>query len=380
MPLITADPHGWDDGFTLNPTAIRLERSVQNDEIITHMLGIHPGENNKIAHGVVVVLYRGIPKYTPGVPSLRSSVGLAVFTPEMKLIKRFAYPVVMPDDDRMAWDYNGVEDQRITRIGDTFYMTYCGFNPNLTDTHGQDIHICMAVSKDLMNWTKLGAVKGNVNSVPNKDAVILPSLINGKYMMLHRPCVGGQGNMGISIASSDSLTGEWTDIGMIMRPYRQERYTCSWLGAGSTPIYLGENRYLMDYHTGNYYPGGERDYFASCAILDFSKFDPADPFTLVESRHEGILYPETKFETNSPWPHKKTLNCVFPCGSYVHKGNLYWIYGGADAYVLALRISKQDLLERLSMRDCLPGCYDERLAAPTYVSRPVTLGLAPSAA
>jgi len=32
----------------------------------------------------------------------------------------------------------------------------------------------MAESKDLINWTKRGPVAGDVNNVPNKDAVLLP--------------------------------------------------------------------------------------------------------------------------------------------------------------------------------------------------------------
>lgn len=346
MPLIEADPNSWDNGYTLNPTAIRLERSLHNDTLIQDMLGKHPADDPRLADGVVAVLYRGIPKNIPGLPSLRSSVGLAVFTPEMELIKRFKSPVVEPTSDPKGYDYNGVEDQRVTRIGDTFYMVYCGFNPAYSSK--QDIHICMATSKDLVNWTKLGPVSGNVNDVPNKDAVILSERVNGYYMMLHRPCVGGQGKMGISLAISDSPTGTWHDVGNILKPARQAKYSSSWLGAGSTPLPLGNNRFLMDYHTGNYYASGERDYFASYAVLNFNKFDINNPSAIVENRCEGILEPETGYELNSPWPHEKNLNCVFPCGSYEHKGDIYLVYGGADAYVLAAKIDKRELMAHLS--------------------------------
>jgi len=354
-PLIAADPNGWDSGFTLNPTAVRLERSAHNDEIIEQMLGEHPSKDPDLRDGIVAVFYRGIPEQRPGQPSLRSSVGLAVFTPELHLLKRFDHPVVLPTDDAMGYDYNGVEDQRITRVGDTFYMLYCGFNPRLSFTH--NIHICMAESKDLLNWTKLGPVLGEVNDVPNKDAVLLPEPVNGRYMMLHRPCIGPQGCMSISLASSDSPTGVWKDHGTIMRPIRHPQYCSSWVGAGSAPIPLGGHRFLVDYHTGNYYANGERDYFASYAVLDFNRFDPGIPESIIESRCEGVITPETSYELNSPWPHEKTLNCVFPCGSYEHGDRLVLIYGGADAYVLAARLSKSELmchLEALSADVALP--------------------------
>lgn len=346
MPLITADPNGWDSRYTLNPTAIHLERSPKNDNIIKGLLGKEYLDDSRLSHGVVAVFYRGIPLSKPGQPDLRSSVGLAVFTPEMELLKRFAHPVIKPSNDSMSCDFNGVEDQRITRIGDSFFMIYCGYNPNFPIEH--NIHICMAESRDLVNWTKLGPAKGSVNDVPNKDAVILPDMVNGYYMMLHRPCVGKQETMSISLAISDSPNGEWHDVGTIMRPLQHPGYASSWIGAGSTPLPLGNNRYLTDYHTGNYYANGDRDYFACYAVLDFNKFDINNPEAIVESRCEKILTPETPFELNSPWPHSKTLNCVFPCGSYEHGDDIILIYGGADAYVLAARFDKQELLSHLA--------------------------------
>lgn len=122
QPLISADPKGWDNGFTLNPTAVRLERSVRNDELIRHILKRHDLDVPQLSEGVIAVFYRGIPKQIVGHQALRSSVGLAVFTPKFELIERYACPLVAPSDDPMGYDYSGVEDQRITRIGDTFYM------------------------------------------------------------------------------------------------------------------------------------------------------------------------------------------------------------------------------------------------------------------
>jgi predicted GH43/DUF377 family glycosyl hydrolase len=153
--------------------------------------------------------------------------------------------------------------------------------------------------------------------------------------------------MSIALAVSDSPIGPWTDLGTIIRPMRHPRYATSWVGAGSAPIPLGGKRFLADYHTGNYYATGERDYFASYAVLDFNKFDMDQPEAIVECRCEGILVPETPYELNSPWPHQKTLNCVFPCGSYQYNDDVVLIYGGADAYVLAAKLDRTELISRL---------------------------------
>lgn len=345
-PLISADPDGWDNGFTLNPTVVRLERSPENDSLIAGILARYDLDDPCLADGVIAVFYRGIPKEMPGCLSLRSSVGLAVFTPDLKLLHRSAHPLVMPTDDPMGWDYNGVEDQRITRIDDTFYMVYCGYNSNLPVEH--DIHVCMAVSKDLVHWTKLGPVLGSVNNYPNKDAVILSDKIDGKYVMLHRPMVGHQSEFNIAIAISDSPTGEWYDLGSIMSAAPDPRYSISWLGAGSAPIPIGDKKYLVDYHIGNYYISGARDYSAGYAILNFNKFDIKRPEQIVESRCECILEPETPFELNSPWPHDQNLNCIFPAGSCEYNGDVILFYGGADAYVCGARINKSELISYLN--------------------------------
>lgn len=345
MPLIAPDPERWDSGFTLNPTTVRLERSPKNDKIIEGLLGRQAFDDPRLSDGVIAVFYRGIPREAPGQPPLRSSVGLAIFTSELELVERLAHPVVVPTDDPTGCDYNGVEDQRITRIGDTFYMMYCGYNPNLPIVH--NIHICMAMSTDLIHWAKLGPVWGSVNDYPNKDAVILPEQVGGKYAMLHRPMVGRQVNFSIALAVSDSPTGEWQNVGPVMKAVQDPRYALSWLGAGSAPLPLGDNRYLADYHIGNYYATGERDYSAGFAILNFNRFDEQRPETILEARCDCVIEPETPYEVNSPWPHPRNLNCIFPAGSCEHKDNVILLYGGADAYVLGARINKNELIAHL---------------------------------
>ncbi|MDO8588949.1 MAG: hypothetical protein Q7T82_18135 [Armatimonadota bacterium] len=345
QPLISAAPDSWDNAFTLNPTIVRLERSSRNDQLIRGILGDHSLDDPKLSEGVVAVYYRGLPRDVPGCPPLRSAVGLAVFTPQLELLKRFAHPLVAPTDDPAGYDYNGVEDQRITRIDDTFYMVYCGFNASLSMP--ERVNICLAESTDLLNWTKLGPARGDVNDYPNKDAVIMPGPIQGKYMMLHRPMVGAQGDFTISLAVSDSPTGEWRDIGPIMRAEQDPRYMISWLGAGSAPLPLGNNRYLADYHKGNYSAAGERDYCAGYAILNFNRFSMDSPEDIVEARCDGLLEPETPYEVNSPWPQPTKLNCIFPAGSFEYKGDIILVYGGADAYVLGARINKRELLAYL---------------------------------
>lgn len=339
-PIIQANPSGWDNRFTLNPTALYLERSKSNDRLITGLLNKQSLSDPRLSEGVVVIFYRGIPNDLEDSRRLRSSVGCAVFTPDLQILRRFAYPVLSPSDDPDACDYDGVEDQRVTRIGDRFYMTYCGLS--IRDT--VKVQVCMAESDDLVNWRKLGLVKGDLNRFANKNAVLLPKPISDKYVMFHRPCTGRQCDFSVSLALSDSPTGVWRDCGTMMSAVRHPRYHESWVGMGATPMEIAEDVFLAVYHTGNYLNDGSRDYFASFAVLNFRDLDPRHLDRIVESRIDGVIFPETSHEVESPWPNSNHLNCIFPCGSYEYKGDVYIIYGGADAYVLAAKVSKDELL------------------------------------
>jgi beta-1,2-mannobiose phosphorylase / 1,2-beta-oligomannan phosphorylase len=71
----------------------------------------------------------------------------------------------------------GVEDPRITKIGEVYYMTYVGLSRN------ENISTSLAVSKDLKEWKKLGIIFGE----QDKDVVLFPEKIKGEYVAFDRP-------------------------------------------------------------------------------------------------------------------------------------------------------------------------------------------------
>jgi len=74
----------------------------------------------------------------------------------------------------------GLEDPRVVKIGDTFYLTYTGYNK-------KDAQLCLAISKDLIHWQRKGVIfpayNGRWNVGWTKSGAILPDKINGKYWM-----------------------------------------------------------------------------------------------------------------------------------------------------------------------------------------------------
>ena len=74
----------------------------------------------------------------------------------------------------------GVEDPRLVKFGDTYYLTYTGYNK-------KDAQLCLATSKDLLHWQRQGVIlpayKGHWNVGWTKSGAIVPEKINGRYWM-----------------------------------------------------------------------------------------------------------------------------------------------------------------------------------------------------
>ena len=69
-----------------------------------------------------------------------------------------------------TFEARGLEDPRVVKIDDVFYMTYTGFGGR----YDGDFRICLATSKDLLNWERRGIMLDEVN----KDAALFPRKIN----------------------------------------------------------------------------------------------------------------------------------------------------------------------------------------------------------
>ena len=343
-PILSPGNHEWESGNTINAAAVYLERSAQDDDIIRRLLGrdILPDA----ADGIVAVIYRAIPAKASGYAVPFSHTGLAVFTPDLRLLRRFSEPVLAPSAGSSSFDAFGIEDPRITRIGDAFYMLYCG--PHLDAAGAICTRLCLATSPDLMHWEKHGPISGGPDLWNNKDGVLFPQQIDGRYYLLHRPWGGDihVSDFSIWLASSTTLDGAWEDHGEVLHSYAIPGCRDSWVGAGSVPIPLGGKRFMVIYHTGNYLTGAHREYDAGVALFDFARFTPQAPGKVVVNRLEPLIVPETPFE-RSTIPSIGQLDVIFPCGSYEYQGFVYIVYGASDIYTCAARVEKQPLLAAL---------------------------------
>ena len=100
-------------------------------------------------------------------------------------------PSIMPNAMEECW---GMEDPRITKIGDTYYINYTAVSPNGAAT-------ALITTKDFVNYERYGII-----FLPeNKDVTIFPEKIQGKYYCFNRPVPKGIGTPDIWIAESEDL-------------------------------------------------------------------------------------------------------------------------------------------------------------------------------
>ena len=333
-PLIAKDGrHAWENRVTFNPACVLVtDPAILRTVALSLPLGDHVRALLLRQKALAVLLYRAQGKKTEEYDHTRSSLGLAICSPELDLLARLDRPLVLPDQ---PYENLGVEDPRITRLGDRYWMCYAGYS---SGPEKNRIRICIASSEDLVHWTKHGPLKGSFNSLDNKNGMLFEP--GERLLMLHRPMEGKDAMM-VHWAESEDVLGEWKTRGVLMPWIANPAFKDVWVGGGAPPLLLPDGRYLILYHIGNRDIRGKREYDLGLALLD-----PREPEPIVR-RVEPLLRPSTMAETTGD-PELGVNNVVFVCGAYFWEGDLYFPYAGADSCVLAGRISKKELQKFLS--------------------------------
>ncbi len=326
------ESHPWENKVVFNPASVLVEDRATLDRIIAALPFADGVRRELAAHrSLTFLFYRAQGEPTTSYDHRRSAIGLAVLTPRLELLARHSEPILLADS---AYDNLGVEDPRVTRIGDRFYMCYCGYG---SGADRNSIRIAMAGSEDLVHWRKYGLVRGAFNVIDNKNAMLFPRKVGGKFLLFHRPMEGPDA-MAIHCAEADDIAGEWGSRGVVMKPLPNPEFKDVWIGGGAPPISLPDGRFLVLYHIGNRRSSGDREYDLGIAVAD-----PSAPEFIVR-RDEPLLRPSTPAETTGD-ADLGVNNVVFVCGAYFYEGDLYFPYAGADSVVLAGKILGTELEE-----------------------------------
>jgi predicted GH43/DUF377 family glycosyl hydrolase len=208
----------------------------------------------------------------------------------------------------------GVEDPRLVQFGDTYYLTYTGYNK-------KDAQLCLATSKDLIHWERKGVIipanQGNWNVKWTKSGAIVPEKIDGKYWMyLLGTSADNKDQAGLAY-SADLL--HWTEATQLPAlPVRPGRFDSRVAEPGPAPIVTPKGIVLI-------YNGADDKlvYRTGIAI-----FDRNDPRKLLWRSDQPEFSPEKDWERIGQVP-----NVVFVEGMVQHRDRYLFYYGGADKYV-----------------------------------------------
>jgi predicted GH43/DUF377 family glycosyl hydrolase len=299
-PIIVPDPkHPWEAEATFNAAAIDLG-------------------------GTVHLLYRAMG------PEKTSVLGHATSKNGIKFTHRDAKPAYVPREDfekKQHEGNSGCEDPRLTKIGDTIYMTYTAYD----GVHPTRVALTSISTKDFLaekfdKWAKPQLT--TPDNVGDKDMCLMPEKIGGQYMLLHRidPQLCAD-----FLDTLDFSKNRLTRCIEIMGP-RPGMWDSVKIGIAGPPIKTKEG-WLLIYHgvsrTGTYRLGA--------ALLDLK-----NPTIVLARAIDPILEPQEKYEREGIVPR-----AVFSCGAILRGDTLFIYYGGADTVMAVATMSLKQLLKVL---------------------------------
>jgi len=290
--------------YSGNPILEPIKKNSWECGAVFNCAAVYDGEKTHL-------LYRAIGEYDIYI----SSLGHAVSDDGLNF-QRHDQPVFEPKEE---YERFGCEDPRITPIDGKYYITYTALSNKAWSGSGN--RVALATTKDFRSFERHGII---LPDMENKDAVIFPEKVKGKYIMYHRIMPD------IWIAYSDDLI-EWTGHKKVMEP-RERLWDCKKIGAGAPPVKT-EKGWLLFYHGVD----DERFYRLGIAL-----FDLEDPSKLIARQEEPILGPEEKWELEGD-----VSKVVFNCGVAEIDDTYYVYYGGADTVIGVATVSKTDSMDFL---------------------------------
>lgn len=230
-------------------------------------------------------------------------------------------PVVFYEEDGSVFENKYCYDPRLIKIENIYYVVFCA------DVEGPSVYI--AKTTDFRRFEKLPT-----GFLPyNRNGVLFPEKINGRYVMLSRPSDDGHTRFGNIYMSESPDMIYWGRHKLLMKNFYKESY---WegtkIGAGPAPIWTEEG-WLLIYHgvTGNC---NGLVYSMGVALLDSD-----DPSVVKYRSRRFLMTPEKPYETVGFTP-----NVVFPCTALADtKGRITIYYGAADT-TLAVAFTTADKL------------------------------------
>lgn len=210
-------------------------------------------------------------------------------------------------------------DMRITHMDGIYYVCHATWLGNYGSI------ISLARTEDFIHFKQIS------HSVPsNRNAVLFPEKINGRYARLERPQnISGGGRIWYSESPDLEFWGNSMPLELKITFWSQ----CK-TGAGCVPIRTPHG-WLEIYH-GTCKTASSENYYLGVCLLDLEK-----PWKVIAAPESFLLAPEMIYECIGQTP-----NVVFTGGGItLNDGSLYIYYGGADTCMCLATTTINDLLQ-----------------------------------
>lgn len=230
-----------------------------------------------------------------------------------------------PDLDGFA-EHWGIEDPRITRVGDEYMIVYTGYSRN-------GPLICLATTRDFNTFDRRGVIM----PPEDKDAALFPITFDGRWALIHRP-VPSTTSLGANIWLSWSPDlRHWGDANVLLAARRGGWWDANKIGLGPPPL-LTPAGWLICYH------GVKVTASGSIYRLGLALLDRDHPDRVVIRGNEWVFGPNASYERSGDVP-----DVVFPCGWILRDDGdtLDMYYGAADSVVCLATASVRELLDHL---------------------------------
>ncbi len=285
-------------------------------------------------------------------PEYKCYFGLAKSTDGFHFERVSDRPVLNPSAE--GFDGATIQDPRMVKIGDWFYITYaCRHYPfgqfwipkdqqqyrrpecapdfprylrmNATLTG-------LLLTQDFQTWIRAGWLTDPL--LDDRDVILFPEKVGGKYVMIHRPLEWIGPQYGVEHASAwislaDDLLGFRHSKLLITNKYPWETAK---LGVNTPPIRT-EHGWLTIYHA----VGPDKFYRLGALLLDLE-----DPSRVLHRTPDWLMQPEMDYEIEGFY-----RGVCFPCGAVVKDGELLVYYGGGDKFCAVATCRLDDLIQHL---------------------------------
>jgi beta-1,4-mannooligosaccharide/beta-1,4-mannosyl-N-acetylglucosamine phosphorylase len=241
------------------------------------------------------------------------------------------------DEEGKAYDTEYAYDPRLVKLDDKYYIIWC------TDFGGPTLGL--GVTEDFKTFTRLE----NVFIPFNRNGVLFPRKVDGKYLMLSRPSDSGHTPFGdIYISESPDMV-YWGRHRRVMT-CGQTWWQGTKIGAGAVPIETTEG-WLLFYHGVSGTCNGFV-YSIGAAILDID-----NPSKVLYRTRDYLMTPEKDYEVSGFVP-----NVTFPCATLhdAETGRIAIYYGAADTCLGIAYAEVDELVNYIKENSLLlPGDAEE---------------------